>query len=421
MLLSLTRLKRVLALAVLLSALLGYVAVTGATSTALAATADQNLQAKIVEYKKKLAEYRKARDAYDKAVAPYWRTVTAKRGERRKKFAANQRVTLADYVLEQPKLYAGPQEPDNPEKKPSEPRVIPVADDFLLNAKEQFGFTPQLPASEIDYKRAYARAATAAGLTKVQCVKIYGFESGGDGGYDVQAGREYDKHARVISTALGYNQLLTTNSVELVAEAGDGILAELAKKADRAEGERKAELQAKIAALEKMQKFSRTVPDDWSAHGRLAGTPKGIGMHALILDVDIGPLLQTQKLLTSVNFAKRKGIDKPLTAAELEMMNLTGDGNGYDMVQMPAEMREKVPTSNFFQQGGYERNPVAIHNNTVAKLLAATDAKMIKEANLQGAKDLAAAFDAAAGHAASAPATAPAHVPAPVPAHPTAQ
>ena len=75
------------------------------------------------------------------------------------------------------------------------------------------------------------------------------------------------------------------------------------------------------------------------------------------------------------------------------MMNLTGDGNGFDMVLMPAAMREKVPTSNFFQQGGYERNPVAIRNNTVAKLIAATDAKMEKEAKLQGAQDLAAAFD----------------------------
>jgi hypothetical protein len=75
-------------------------------------------------------------------------------------------------------------------------------------------------------------------------------------------------------------------------------------------------------------------------------------------------------------------------------MNLTGDGNGFDMVQMPRDMRQKVPTSNFFHQHGYERNPVAIHNNTVAKLLAATDAKMIKEAKLQGAQDMAAAFDA---------------------------
>lgn len=78
--------------------------------------------------------------------------------------------------------------------------------------------------------------------------------------------------------------------------------------------------------------------------------------------------------MDSVNFAKRKGYTAPLTAAELEMMNLTGDGNGFDMVSMPQAMRIVVPTSNFFQRNGYERNPVAIRNNTVAKLLAATDA-----------------------------------------------
>ena len=58
------------------------------------------------------------------------------------------------------------------------------------------------------------------------------------------------------------------------------------------------------------------------------------------------------------------------------MMNLTGDGTGLDMVTMPQAMREQVPTSNFFQRSGYERNPVAIRNNTVAKLLAVTDARM---------------------------------------------
>ena len=73
-------------------------------------------------------------------------------------------------------------------------------------------------------------------------------------------------------------------------------------------------------------------------------------------------------------------------------MNLTGDGNGIDMVMMPAAWREQVPTANFFQQGSYGRNPVAIRNNVVTKLLAATDATMDQEVKLQGAKDLAALF-----------------------------
>jgi hypothetical protein len=74
------------------------------------------------------------------------------------------------------------------------------------------------------------------------------------------------------------------------------------------------------------------------------------------------------------------------------MMNLTGDGNGFDMVTMPLAMREQVPTANFFQRGGYERNPVAIRHNTVAKLLAVTNARMDSNSNLPGAKELAAAF-----------------------------
>ena len=148
----------------------------------------------------------------------------------------------------------------------------------------------------------------------------------------------------------------------------------------------------KIAVLRRMVALARSVPDDWSAHARIADTLQGWAIHAMVLDIDVGPLLQTHKLLTSVIFARAKGYTRPLSAAELEMMNLTGDGTGLDMVTMPQAMREKVPTSNFFQRSGYERNPVAIRHNTVAKLLAVTDARMDSNSNLPGAKDLAAAF-----------------------------
>ena len=106
----------------------------------------------------------------------------------------------------------------------------------------------------------------------------------------------------------------------------------------------------------------------------------------------MGPLLQTHKLLTSVIFARNKGYGRPLTAAELEMMNLTGDGTGFDMVTMPEAMRAQVPTANFFLRGGYERNPVAIRHNTVAKLLAVTNARMDANSAKPGARELAAAF-----------------------------
>ena len=54
-----------------------------------------------------------------------------------------------------------------------------------------------------------------------------------------------------------------------------------------------------------------------------------------MLDIDIGPLLQVQKLVDSLRFARAKGYTAPLAAAELEVMNLTGDGNGFDIVTMP--------------------------------------------------------------------------------------
>jgi hypothetical protein len=244
---------------------------------------------------------------------------------------------------------------------------------------------------------AYAKVAAEAGLTQAQIVRVYAFESGGNGKYDVQAGLEYQRpNARAISTALGYNQLLNTNSVELMAEKGNNFVSALEKKAASLRGEARTALEAKIDVVRQMINFARSVPDEWSEHEKLANTPQGLGIHAMNLDVDVGPLLQTQKLLDSVVFARNKGLVRELSAAELEMMNLTGDGNGFDMISMPSDIRESVPTSNFFFRGGYERNPVAIRNNTVAKLLAATDAKMDSESRLYGAVELASAYEA--GH-----------------------
>lgn len=352
-----------------------------------------DLQQRIATYREKLAAYTQARSAYEADAAPYWATINDKRKRRIAKQHAGERPSASDYVLTQPPLYTGPPKPIDPEKPQTEGDYVPVVADFLGYAREHFSFVPDKPSSDDEYARVYARTALAAGLTPEQCVKIYAFESGGEGGYAVQAGLEYNRPgARAITTALGYNQLLTTNSIELLAEAGDPILAALRKKAQNADEADRERFDQKIAILKKMIAFSRSVPDKWSAHSRLAATDKGLGVHALILDIDIGPLLQVHKLLTSVVYAKRRGYSAPLTAAELEMMNLTGDGNGFDMVSMPDDLRRKVPTSNFFQRGGYERNPVAIRNNTVAALLEATDAKMESEAQLSGARALAAAF-----------------------------
>ena len=73
-------------------------------------------------------------------------------------------------------------------------------------------------------------------------------------------------------------------------------------------------------------------------------------------------------------------------------MNLTGDGNGYDVLTMPRALREQIPTANLFQQTGYERNSIANRNNTVSKLVAAIDRKMNEEVKLPGAKEMASAY-----------------------------
>jgi len=353
----------------------------------------------IAEYRRKLKEYLEARAAFDQEAEAYWNSIAEKRRGRNAKRRERQTIALDDYVLTQPPVYAGPRRPVNPSPEAEEPREprerkrIPLVADLLKAAAEHFQFAPQRPAGELEFKRAYARAASAAGLTREQAVRVYSFETGGSGNHDMQSGLSASRPgSRAISTAIGYNQLLTTNTVELLAEQGPEFVRALTAKAALLSGNQRQAMDHKIAVLKRMVALARSVPDEWAAHEKIGNTPQGWALHAMVLDIDVGPLLQTHKLLTSVIFARARGFMRPLTAAELEMMNLTGDGTGLDMVTMPQAMREQVPTSNFFQRAGYERNPVAIRNNTVAKLLAVTDTRMDSNSNLPGAKELAAAF-----------------------------
>jgi hypothetical protein len=351
----------------------------------------------IAEYRRKLGEYQQAHAAFEEEASVYWNSIIEKRRGRNSKRREHSAIGLDDYVLIQPPVYTGPKRPVNPEPEPEQPRrerkYIPVVADLLKAASDLFQFTPQRPPQEGEFKRAYARAAAAAGLTREQAVRVYSFETGGNGNHDMQSGLNASRPgSRPISTAIGYNQLLTTNSVELVAEQGNEFVRELAEKAARLQGAPRQAMDRKIAVLKRMVAVARSVPDEWAQHEKLGDTPQGWAIHAMVLDIDVGPLLQTHKLLTSVIYARAKGYSRALTAAELEMMNLTGDSTGLDMVTMPQAMREQVPTSNFFQRSGYERNPVAIRHNTVAKLLEVTDSRMDSNSNLPGAKELAAVF-----------------------------
>ena len=68
-------------------------------------------------------------------------------------------------------------------------------------------------------------------------------------------------------------------------------------------------MERKIEALKRMIAFSRSVPDHGtSTTGWPRPPPGGMGIHAAILDIDIGPLLQVQKLLEFGPLRARQGL-----------------------------------------------------------------------------------------------------------------
>src|ERR1700679_398196 len=223
----------------------------------------------IAEYRRQLKQYLEARAAFEQEAGAYWNAISERRRGRNAKRRDHQPITLDDYVLTQPPVYAGPRRPVNPapepepERPPREHKTIPVVGDLLRAAAEQFRFTPQRPTSELEFKRAYARVASAAGLTRDQAVRVYSFETGGTGNYDVQSGIEHGG-TRAISTAIGYNQLLTTNTVELLAEQGPEFVAALLAKAAQLSGPARVAMDHKIAVLKRMVAAARSVPDEWS-------------------------------------------------------------------------------------------------------------------------------------------------------------
>jgi hypothetical protein len=157
----------------------------------VAAHAQGTPAAAIADYDAKLAEYQAARGPYEAEASVYWEAVSEKRRARNAKRRDHVPITLDDYVLTQPPVYTGPPRPVDPRAPaapPPERPEIPVVADFLKNAAEHFGFVPDRPASDLDFKRAYAKAALASGLTRDQIVGVYAFETGGNGTYDSQAG-----------------------------------------------------------------------------------------------------------------------------------------------------------------------------------------------------------------------------------------
>ena len=286
-----------------------------AIALSAAASAQDVPPAVLADYQAKLDIYERAHGAYEQQAAAYWDAIAAKRRIRNAKRRNHEPAALADYVLTQPPVYSGPPRPVSPLPPPPPPPVppkpeIPVLADFLAAASAEWGFMPDLPASDADFKRAYAKAARAAGLTREQIVGVYAFETGGNGAYNSQAGLTTPRsNAHAISPAIGYNQLLSTNTVSLFGESGERFVAALNAKAKTLTGERRAAFERKFAVLKRMIAYCRGLPHSWAKYDEIAKhTEKGWGIHAAILDFDVGPLLQVQKLLELRAVRARQGL-----------------------------------------------------------------------------------------------------------------
>lgn len=349
------------------------------------------------EQRKTLSAYQKARRAHDRKVDAYWRNVEAKRKVRRAKLARGVAIDAGDYVAKHPPAYAGPPRPDEiyallPKppvvKEPPRP-TIPVVTDFLREAKVQYGFTPDT-VTEDEFMIYYALEALKLGLTKDQVIRVYALETGGVGTHDLQSGYN-PKTGRAASTALGYAQLLAANSVGQIRKHG----ASYAERLERLAAEpgldagQAGRLRRKAEIVRRMHADTMKIADAWGAHVEYGKTGRGLAMHAMNLDGDVGPWMQVTKLKGILEFAERKGMTN-LTGGQLELMNLAGPGRGFEMMQPIAR---DMPTSNFFERGGYERNPV-VHNRTGAELLAKLDEIMDRNVQKPGSAQFAVIFDA---------------------------
>jgi hypothetical protein len=387
-------------IAVWLPAICVFTAVQAADFSAFADTPLQEAIAKLTpEQQAKLKAYETTQTAFAHRTDQYWHQIEVKRKKRKAKLASGQAVTATDYVKEQPPVYKGPPRPDEIMKllpKPPAPPIehrepIPVVTDFLQHAEEVYGFRPER-VSEDDFMIYYAMEAIKLGLTRDEVVRVYALETGGMGTHDLQSGYN-PRTGHAASTAIGYAQLLAANTIEQLRKDGPEFVARLERQAEEGglpQG-KAVSLRAKAAILRRMIADAHKVRENWPAHVAYAKTDRGLGMHAINLDGDIGPWLQVVKLRGIKEFAAKKGLGT-LTGAQLELMNLSGPAHGFEMMQ---PVGRDMPTSNFFERRGYERNPIAA-GKTGAQLLAKIDEIMNRNVQKPGAQRFSRIFDSIA-------------------------
>ena len=388
-------------LRLIFAGLMGLAIVTSAS--AVNAASDRAFLATLSSAQQKaFRQWRVAKAKHERQLDAYWSQVVLKRKARRRKRSKRVQFVRSDYVLTLPPKYQGPGLSKNlarrwsrfnakkgKKKSKRRSRSLPGIDDFLAASKKHYGFVPTR-ISEREFKRRYARESLRLGLNKVQVVRVYALETGGNGTADMQAGiHPITKRGRPISSALGYAQLLHANTIGELVKHGNTFIRRLqAMRASTSDAARAKELDRKIASLKRMMKSARSVPNNWYKHVAFAKTSRGYGMHAINLDGDIGPWLQSVKLRGLKDFAARKGV-KNLSGEEIELMNLSGPGTGLEMMK-PAGLT--APTTNFFSRRAYYVNKMVM-NKTSAELLVEFTRRMNRSSKRAGAIEFAKAFD----------------------------
>ena len=350
------------------------------------------------------AAWRSAKMKYDRQLDAYWDAIEKKRAGRRAKRGSTKFFDTEDYVWSYPPTFQGPHlgaeldqrwsrflAQSRQDQPAAEKKELPGLADFLAAARQHYGFEPErIP--EREFKRRYAEEAISLGLTKEQVVRVYALETGGDGTADMQAGiHPITKKGKPISSALGYAQLLHANTIGELVKHGDQFVKRLQRlKATSSDPARIDELHRKIASLQLMIRSAKSVPNDWYKHVAFAQTSKGYGIHAINLDGDVGPWLQSLKLRGLKDTAARKGVTN-LSGEEIEIMNLSGPATGLEMMQ-PVGLT--APTPNFFARKAYYVNKMVI-GKTSAELLAEFTRRMDASSRKAGAVEFAAAFEEA--------------------------